>query len=105
MARPHNREQNARQALKNLDSYLGQIVYTVARVNASQRFTPEQKERVILRLAEELQAEVDKFKYDTGANLEYVNAVREQVGRELVWLNVHKDLNTFTRETRLSPMW
>ena len=103
LTRAYNREQNARQALKNLDSYLGQIVYTVARVNASQRFTPEQKERVILRLAEELQAEVDKFKYDTGADLEYVNAVRERVGRELVWLDVHKDPNVFTRETRLSP--
>jgi hypothetical protein len=103
LARAYNREQNARQALKNLDSYLGQIVYTVARVNASQRFTPEQREQVILRLAEELQAEVDKFKYDTGANLEYVNAVRERVGRELVWLDLHKDPDIFTRETRLSP--
>ncbi len=103
LARTYNREQNARQALKNLDSYLGQIVYTVARVNASQRFTPEQREQVILRLAEELQAEVDKFKYDTGANLEYVNAVRERVGRELVWLDVHKDPEVFGRETRLSP--
>jgi hypothetical protein len=103
LARAYNREQNARQALKNLDSYLGQIVYTVARVNASQRFMPQQREQVILRLAEELQAEVDKFKYDTGANLEYVNAVRERVGRELVWLDVHKDPDIFTRETRLSP--
>ena len=68
-------------------------------VNASQRFTPEEREQVILRLAEELQAEVDKFKYDTGANMEYVNAVRERVGRELVWLDVHKDPDVFARET------
>ncbi|MGD8463016.1 MAG: winged helix-turn-helix domain-containing protein [Anaerolineae bacterium] len=40
LARAHNREQAARQALKNMDSYLGQIVYAVARVNASERFTP-----------------------------------------------------------------
>jgi hypothetical protein len=102
-ARAYNREQVARQALKNMDSYLGQIVYTVARVNASDRFTPEERERIISRLAEELQAEVDKFKYDTAADMDYVNAIREQVGRELVWLDVHKDPDVFSRETVLSP--
>ena len=91
-----------RQAFKNMDSYLGQIVYTVARVNASERFTAAEKEQVINRLAEELQAEVDKFKYDTAANIEYVNAIRERVGRELVWLDVHKDPDIFSRKTALS---
>jgi hypothetical protein len=103
LAKAYNREQVARQALKNMDSYLGQIVYTVARVNASERFTPTEREQVINRLAEELQAEVDKFKYDTAADMEYVNAVRERVGRELVWLDVHKDPDVFSRETVLSP--
>jgi len=103
LARTYNREQVARQAFKNMDSYLGQIVYTVARVNASDRFTPEEREQTITRLAEELQAEVDKFKYDTSADMTYVNAIRERVGRELVWLDVHKDPDIFTRETRLSP--
>jgi hypothetical protein len=103
LARRYNREQAARQALKNMDSALGQIVYTVSRVNASDRFTPEERERTISRLAEELQAEVDKFKYDTAANMDYVNEVRKRVGRELVWLDVHKDPDIFTRETQLSP--
>jgi hypothetical protein len=103
LARAYNREQVARQALKNMDSYLGQIVYTVARVNASDRYTPDEREETIARLAEELQAEVDKFKYDTAANLDYVNEVRRRVGRELVWLDVHKDPDVFTRESRLSP--
>jgi len=103
LARRYNREQAARQALKNMDCYLGQIVYTVARVNASDRFTPEERERTITRLAEELQAEVDKFKYDTAADMDYVDEVRRKVGRELVWLDVHKDPDIFTRETRLSP--
>jgi hypothetical protein len=102
-AQAYNREQVARQALKNMDSYLGQIVYTVARVNASERFASAEKEQVINQLAEELQAEVDKFKYDTAADMEYVNAIRERVGRELVWLDVHKDPDVFTRETVLSP--
>jgi hypothetical protein len=91
------------QALKNMDSYLEQIVYTVARVNASERFTPTEREQVINRLAEELQAEVDKFKYDTAADMDYANAIRERVGRELVWLDVHKDPDIFSRETVLSP--
>jgi hypothetical protein len=86
-----------------MDSYLGPIVYTVARVNASERFTPADREQVINRLAEELQAEVDKFKYDTAADMDYVNAIRERVGRELVWLDVHKDPDVFSRETVLSP--
>jgi hypothetical protein len=103
LAQAYNREQVARQALKNMDSYLGQIVYTVARVNASERFTPTEREQVINQLAEELQAEVDKFKYDTAADMEYVNAIRERVGRELVWLDVHKDPDVFSRETVLSP--
>ncbi len=59
LARRYNRQQAARQALKNMDSYLGQIVYTVARVNASDKYTPEEREETIMRLAEELQAEVD----------------------------------------------
>jgi len=46
---------------------------------------------------------VDKFKYDTAADMEYVNEVRKKVGRELVWLDVHKDPDIFVRETRLSP--
>jgi hypothetical protein len=103
LARQYNRTQAARQALKNMDSALGQIVYTVARVNASDRFTPEERERTIMHLAEELQAEVDKFKYDTAANMDYVNAVRERVGRELVWLDVHKDPDLFVGRTELSP--
>jgi hypothetical protein len=86
-----------------MDSYLGQIVYTVARVNASARFTQEERERVINRLAEELQAEVDKFRHDTAADMEYVDAIRERVGRNLVWLDVHKDADVFSRETVLSP--
>jgi hypothetical protein len=103
LARAYNREQIARQALKNMDSDLGQIVYTISRVNASEKYTPEQKERTILRLAEELQAEVDKFKYDTAANMEFVDTVRKEVGRDLVWLDVHKDPDTFSRTTHLSP--
>jgi hypothetical protein len=103
LARRYNREQASRQALKNMDSYLGQIVYTISRVNASDRYTPEEREQTISRLAEELQAEVDKFKYDTAANMDYVDEVRRKVGRELVWLDVHKDPDVFTRETRLSP--
>jgi hypothetical protein len=103
LAQRYNREQAARQALKNVDSYLGQIVYTISRVNASERYTPEEREQTISRLAEELQAEVDKFKYDTAANMDYVDEVRKKVGRELVWLDVHKDPDVFTRETRLSP--
>jgi hypothetical protein len=103
LAREYNRTQAARQALKNMDSALGQIVYTVARVNASDRFTTEEREQTIMRLAEELQAEVDKFKYDTAADMDYVNAIRERVGRELVWLDVHKDPDVFSRETVLSP--
>jgi hypothetical protein len=103
LARRYNREQAARQALKNMDSYLGQIVYTISRVNASDRYPREQRERAISRLAEELQAEVDKFKYDTAANMDYVDEVRRKVGRDLVWLDVHKDPDIFTRETRLSP--
>jgi hypothetical protein len=103
LAQAYNREQVARQALKNMDSYLGQIVYTVARVNASEKFTPAEREQVINRLAEELQAEVDKFKYDTAADMDYVRAIRERVGRELVWLDVHKDPDVFSRETVLSP--
>ncbi len=103
LARQYNRSQAAHQALKNMDSALGQIVYTVARVNASDRFTPEEREQTIIRLAEELQAEVDKFKYDTAADMEYVNAVRQRVGRELVWLDVHKDPDLFVRRTELSP--
>lgn len=103
LAQAYNREQVARQALKNMDSYLGQIVYTVARVNASERFTPAEREQVINRLAEELQAEVDKFKYDTAADTDYVNAIRDRVGRELVWLDVHKNPDVFSRETVLSP--
>jgi len=99
----YNRDQAGRQALKNMDSALGQIVYSVSRVNASERYTPEEREQTINRLAEELQAEVDKFKYDTAADMGYVSAVRERVGRELVWLDVHKDPDIFTRETRLSP--
>jgi hypothetical protein len=91
------------QALENVDSYLRQIVYTVVRVNASERFTPAEREQVIDRLAEELQAEVDKFKYDTAADVDYVNAVRERVGRELVWLDVHRDPDVFSRETVLFP--
>ena len=89
--------------MKNTDSALGQIVYTVARVNASDRFTPEEREQTIMRLAEELQAEVDKFRYDTAADMEYVDAVRERVGRELVWLDVHKDPDLFVGRTELSP--
>ena len=58
---------------------------------------------MIARLAVELQAEVDKFKYDTAAVMEYVNAMRERVGRELVWLDVNKDPDIFSRETVLSP--
>jgi hypothetical protein len=103
LARRYNRTQAARQALKNMDSALGQIVYTVARVNASDRFTPEEQERTIMRLAEELQAEVDKFKYDTSADMAYVDAIRERVGRELVWLDVHKDPDVFVGRTELSP--
>ncbi len=103
LARRYNRAQAGRQALKNMDSYLGQIVYTVSRVNASDRYTPEERERTIMRLAEELQAEVDKFKYDTAADMEFVNAVRQKVGRELVWLDVHKDPDIFVSDTRLSP--
>jgi hypothetical protein len=30
-------------------------------------------------------------------------AIRERVGRELVWLDVHKDPDVFSRETVLSP--
>ena len=45
-----------------MDSYLGQIVYMAARVNASERFTPAEREQVINRLAEELQAEVDTLR-------------------------------------------
>jgi len=103
LAQRYNREQAARQALKNMDSYLGQIVYTISRVNASDRYTSEEREQTISRLAEELQAEVDKFKYDTAANMDYVDEVRRKVGRELVWLDVHKDPDIFTRDTRLSP--
>jgi hypothetical protein len=103
LARAYNREQLARQALKNMDSDLGQIVYTISRVNASDRYAPEQRERLILRLAEELQAEVDKFKYDTAADMEFVDTVRKEVGRDLVWLDVHKDPDTFSRTTHLSP--
>ena len=33
----------------------------------------------------------------------YVNAIRERVGRELVWLDVHKDPELFVAETKLSP--
>ncbi|MDD3827097.1 MAG: hypothetical protein PHY79_14115 [Anaerolineae bacterium] len=102
LAHRYNREQAARQALKNMDSSLGQIVYTISRVNAADRYPREQRERTISRLAEELQAEVDKFKYDTAANMDYVNEVRKKVGRDLVWLDVHKDPDIFTRETRLS---
>jgi len=102
LARRYNREQAGRQALKNMDSALGQIVYTVSRVNASDKYSPTEREEVIRRLAEELQAEVDKFKYDTGANMAYVNQVRKKVGRNLLWLDVHKDPNIFVRETRLS---
>lgn len=101
LAQTYNREQLP--ALKNMDSALGQIVYTVARVNASDRFTPEEREQTIMRLAEELQAEVDKFRYDTAADMEYVDAVRERVGRELVWLDVHKDPDLFVGRTELSP--
>ncbi len=32
-----------------------------------------------------------------------MNAIRERVGRELVWLDVHKDPDVFSRETVLSP--
>ncbi|MBN1139011.1 MAG: hypothetical protein JXM73_20670, partial [Anaerolineae bacterium] len=103
LAHRYNREQAARKALKNMDSYLGQIVYTISRVNASDRYPREQRERAISRLAEELQAEVDKFKYDTAANMDYVDEVRKKVGRNLVWLDVHKAPDIFTRETRLSP--
>jgi hypothetical protein len=103
LARRYNQEQAARQALKNMDSALGQIVYTVSRVTASEKYTPEEREQTIRRLAEELQAEVDKFKYNTAANMDYVNEVRQKVGRELVWLDVHKDPDLFVRETRLSP--
>jgi hypothetical protein len=35
--------------------------------------------------------------------MDYVNAIRERVGRELVWLDVHKDPEIFSRETVLSP--
>ncbi|MBN1139145.1 MAG: hypothetical protein JXM73_21375, partial [Anaerolineae bacterium] len=70
---------------------------------ASDRYAPEQRERLILRLAEELQAEVDKFKYDTAADMEFVDTVRKEVGRDLVWLDVHKDPDTFSRTTHLSP--
>jgi hypothetical protein len=103
LARAYNCEQLARQALKNMDSDLGQIVYTISRVNASDRYAPEQREQLILRLAEELQAEVDKFKYDTAADMDFVDAVRKEVGRDLVWLDVHKDPDTFSRTTHLSP--
>ena len=103
LARRYNRAQAGRQALKNMDTHLGQIVYTISRVNASERFKPEEREQVITRLAEELQAEVDKFKYDTAADMGYVNAVRERVGRELVWLDVHKDPELFVAETKPSP--
>ena len=103
LARRYNRTQAARQALKNMNSALGQIVYTVARVNASDRFTAEERERTIMRLAEELQAEVDKFKYDTSANMAYVDAVRQRVGRDLVWLDVHKAPDVFVGRTELSP--
>jgi hypothetical protein len=42
---------------------------------------------------------------DSGAaaDMQYVNAIRERVGRELVWLDVHKDPDVFSRETVLSP--
>ena len=103
LARQYNREQLARQAVKNVDSELGEIVYAISRVNASELYGAEQKERLMLRLAEELQAEVDKFKYDTAADMEFVDAVRKEVGRDLVWLDVHKAPDTFTRETHLSP--
>ena len=46
---------------------------------------------------------MDKFKYDTAADMDYVNAVRERVGRELVWLGVHKDSDLFVGRTELSP--
>jgi hypothetical protein len=35
--------------------------------------------------------------------MDYVNATRERVGRELVWLDVHKDPDVFSRETVVSP--
>jgi len=54
-------------------------------------------------LAEELQAEVHKLKYDPATNMDYVNEVRKKVGRNLVWLDVHKDPDISNRETRLSP--
>jgi len=103
LARRYNRLQAGRQALKNMDSALGQIVYTVSRVNASERYTPEERERTIQRLAEELQAEVDKFKYDTAADMDFVDEVRRKVGRDLVWLDVHKNPDVFVTDTRLSP--
>jgi len=103
LAQRYNRLQAGRQALKNMDSSLGQIVYTVSRVNASDRYTPQEKEETIMRLAAELQAEVDKFKYDTAADMDYVDEVRRKVGRELVWLDVHKDPDVFVTETALSP--
>ena len=65
LARRYNREQVARQALKNMDSYLRQIVYTVARPNAAEKFTPAEREQVINRLAGELQAEVDTLRAST----------------------------------------
>lgn len=100
LAGQYNREQAARQALKNMDSALGQIVYTVARVNASDKYTREKRERTLMRLVEELQAEVDK--YDTAANMDCVNAMREKVGRELVWLDVHRGPDVVVGRTELS---
>lgn len=46
---------------------------------------------------------MDKFKHDTAADMEYVDSIRERVGRNLVWLDVHKDPDVFSWETVLSP--
>ena len=62
LAQAYSREQVARQALKNMDSTLGQSVYTVARVNASERFTSAEREQVINRLGATASAAFHAFR-------------------------------------------
>ena len=83
--------------------YVTAIVSLPALVAALCDYSNQRRVQRRAQAHDNIQAEVDKFKYDTAANMDYVDEVRRRVGRELVWLDVHKDPGIFTRETRLSP--
>lgn len=84
LAQAHSHVVVACQVLVDLDRCPWQIVCAMALVSAWKRHTSAERKQVTNRLVEELQAEVEESRHDTAADMEYVNAFREPLGREPV---------------------